>query len=73
MLAVMFSGRHSLVREADGSFFLDRDGTHFRYILNFLRDGGFRDGQYNCDLHSRNIILNVDFSVVFSPSHLVGI
>ena len=23
----------------DGSFFIDRDGTHFRFILNFLRTG----------------------------------
>ena len=23
----------------DGSYFIDRDGQHFRYILNFLRDG----------------------------------
>lgn len=38
MLAVMFSGRHELLQE-DGTFFLDRDGTYFRHILNFLRDG----------------------------------
>ena len=25
--------------ETDDSTFIDRDGTHFRYILNFLRDG----------------------------------
>ena len=39
MLAAMFSGRHELKQEADGSYFIDRDGTHFRYILNFLREG----------------------------------
>ena len=44
MLAAMFSGRHSVQREEDGSYFIDRDGTHFRYILNYLRDGGFKDG-----------------------------
>ncbi|KAL1919344.1 uncharacterized protein VTP21DRAFT_2037 [Calcarisporiella thermophila] len=38
MLAAMFSGRHGLVSDADGSYFIDRDGTHFRLILNFLRD-----------------------------------
>ena len=37
MLAVMFSGRHTLLPEADGAYFIDRDGTHFRYILNLLR------------------------------------
>ena len=38
MLAVMFSGRHKLVRGKDNTYFIDRDGTHFRYILNYLRD-----------------------------------
>ena len=44
MLAAMFSGRHPIRQENDGSIFIDRDGTHFRYILNYLRDGGFVDG-----------------------------
>ena len=44
MLATMFSGRHSVKKEEDGSYFIDRDGTHFRYILNYLRDGGFKEG-----------------------------
>jgi hypothetical protein len=37
MIGAMFSGRHSLDLNKDGYFFIDRDGTHFRYILNFLR------------------------------------
>ena len=44
MLAIMFSGRHPVKKEPDDSYFVDRDGTHFRYILNYLRDGGFREG-----------------------------
>jgi DNA repair exonuclease SbcCD ATPase subunit len=40
MLAAMFSGRHHVAEEEDGTVFIDRDGTHFRYILNYLRDGG---------------------------------
>ncbi|RXH76152.1 hypothetical protein DVH24_019040 [Malus domestica] len=40
MLAAMFSGRHSLCQDAEkGYVFLDRDGKHFRHILNWLRDG----------------------------------
>ena len=31
----MVSGKPS----EDGSYFIDRDGTHFRYILNYLRTG----------------------------------
>ena len=41
ILGVMFSDRHDLetMQCKDGSFFIDRDGTHFRHILNYLRDG----------------------------------
>ena len=44
MLAAMFSGRHKLHTISDGAVFIDRDGTHFRHILNFLRDGFLRSG-----------------------------
>ncbi|KAI9319731.1 BTB/POZ protein [Dichotomocladium elegans] len=38
LLAMMFSGRHQMVSdETDGSYFIDRDPTHFRNILNYLR------------------------------------
>ena len=39
ILAAMFSGRFDMKPSEDGSFFIDRDGTHFRFILNFLRTG----------------------------------
>ena len=39
MLAAMFSGRFDMKPSEDGSFFIDRDGTHFRFILNYLRTG----------------------------------
>jgi hypothetical protein len=37
MIGAMFSGRHPLHLDDEGYFFIDRDGTHFRHILNFLR------------------------------------
>jgi hypothetical protein len=37
MIGAMFSGRHALPLDDGGYFFIDRDGTHFRHILNFLR------------------------------------
>jgi len=39
MLHAMFSGRFDTKPSEDGSYFIDRDGTHFRYILNYLRNG----------------------------------
>ena len=39
MLAAMFSGRFDLNPLGDGAVFIDRDGTHFRYILNYLSTG----------------------------------
>ncbi|MFS8002300.1 putative chromatin remodeling & transcription regulator BTB-POZ family [Helianthus anomalus] len=36
----MFSGRHIVCKESDkGYVFIDRDGKHFRHILNWLKDG----------------------------------
>ena len=57
MLATMFSGRHKLVQEADESYFVDRDGTHFRHILNYLRDG-FRGEMLPQDERSLREIAN---------------
>ncbi|OCT95072.1 hypothetical protein XELAEV_18012755mg [Xenopus laevis] len=39
MLAAMFSGRHYVPTDAEGRYFIDRDGTYFGDILNFLRCG----------------------------------
>ena len=39
MLHAIFSGRFDTKPGEDGSYFIDRDGTHFRYILNYLRTG----------------------------------
>lgn len=30
---------YSVRRDEQNRVFIDRDGTHFRYILNYLRDG----------------------------------
>ena len=39
VLALMFSEKFDLKKEDDGSFFIDRDGTVFHHVLNYLRDG----------------------------------
>jgi hypothetical protein len=38
MLGAMFSGRHALIKDENGAYFIDRDGRHFHEILNYLRD-----------------------------------
>ena len=38
MLGAMFSGRHALLLQEDGSYFVDVDGEFFRYVLLYLRD-----------------------------------
>ena len=38
MLGAMFSGRHALVPQEDGSYFIDRDGEVFSHVLSYLRD-----------------------------------
>ena len=48
-LAAMFSGRHELEPEPDGSYFIDRDGTFFRFIVNFLREGYLDQGTLPAD------------------------
>ena len=37
-LSSLFSGRFELATDADGAYFIERDGSHFRHVLNFLRD-----------------------------------
>ncbi|XP_067841460.1 BTB/POZ domain-containing protein KCTD14-like [Heptranchias perlo] len=36
-LAEMFSGQSRPRTDSEGRYFIDRDGTHFRYVLEFLR------------------------------------
>jgi hypothetical protein len=36
----LFSGRFELTPDAEGAYFIDRNGKHFELILDFLRDSG---------------------------------
>ncbi|KAL6077563.1 BTB/POZ domain-containing protein kctd14 [Balamuthia mandrillaris] len=39
MLGAMFSGRYNMTPNAQGRYFIDRDGQLFYYVLHFLRNG----------------------------------
>jgi hypothetical protein len=39
MLGAMFSGQLPTARDSNGCYFIDRDGSTFRHVLNFLRCG----------------------------------
>jgi len=41
MLSKLFSGSYKFNLDKDGHPFIDRDGTYFRLILNYLRSGKF--------------------------------
>ncbi|KAG2378525.1 hypothetical protein C9374_008164 [Naegleria lovaniensis] len=40
VLASIVNGKHAIEKDRDGNIFIDRDGTYFHYILNYLRNGG---------------------------------
>ena len=47
--ASMFSGNYEMLPDDDdGSYFIDRDGTHFRHILNFLREPDSTSNNKTC-------------------------
>ena len=55
MLGAMFSGRHNLPQQEDGSYFIDRDGEAFKYVLMYLRDRDrCSDVFYDEDFHNPN-------------------
>ncbi|KAF6023449.1 hypothetical protein EB796_018242 [Bugula neritina] len=46
MLAAMFSGRHEMQVDSRGASFIDRNGTYFGYILEFLRTETLPPNEY---------------------------
>ena len=47
--------------EPDGSYFFDRDSTHFRYILNYLRTGILNRDQPDTDLAKWELLLEAKY------------
>lgn len=70
MLARMFSGVHPVLRDDDGSFVIDRDGRHFHYILNYLRDGSVPIGLSRVE--RIELLREVDFYSLRSLYTIIG-
>ena len=74
MLGAMFSGRHALQRTPEGHVFIDRDPTHFRTVINYLRDGeralpkALRDDEAFCEA----LLVEADFYQLTGLIALVG-
>ena len=67
ILAIMVANNQS---EPDGSYFFDRDPTHFRYILNYLRAGiHYRP---DTDLASRELLLEARYYKVSAIVRLLN-
>lgn len=56
LLGRMFSGRHPQEIQKDGSIFIDRDGTHFGIILNYLRGAITSKKQLPDDLNTLSLL-----------------
>ena len=56
----MFCGKYNLRTSHDKSFFIDRDGTLFGYILNYLRTGHLIL-DFNDEILKRSLLLEAQF------------
>ena len=54
----MFDGSFSLKPNKDGSYFIDRNGKYFEYILDYLRNGTLNIPISNCDSYLINHLLS---------------
>jgi len=77
LLGVMFSGRHELAVSSDGCYFIDRDGSHFKHILNFLRDPeNFCEYGPSTDREIRELRIEATYyglhEVMFAPPITLG-
>ncbi len=69
MLGAMFSGRHTVQTDETGNVCIDKDGTHFRHILNFLRNPGELPMGLS-EAHNVELVREIDF---YGLSDVMGV
>ena len=55
----LLSGEGTFTKTPDGCFFFDRDGVHFRHILNYMRNGNIPD--YIAHQHKKELLLEAEY------------
>ena len=73
-LTVMFSGSWEPNVDIDGNYFIDRDGTYFQYILNFIRDKKYEIVIKNlsCDI-KKNILVEANYYRISELVDLINV
>lgn len=56
-LTAMFSGVWLANKDADDNYFIDRDGTNFGYILNYIRDQQYESVIKTLDIKTKQSLL----------------
>jgi len=64
MFEALLSGRHAVVRDADGAIFLDRDADIFEHVLTYLRDPRQLDLRYFSQQQQMRILCEMDYFMV---------
>ena len=67
MLGAMFSGRHNLPQQEDGSYFIDRDGEVFKYILMYLRDSTVAYVQISQQEKTQQLLVKIEANYYLLP------
>ena len=63
-LASLFSGLFALTPNAEGAYSIDRDGSHFRHVLNYLREPveeGYTLSSVFLEAHKEELVKELEF------------
>eukprot|EP01083_Nonionella_stella_P152509 488982_1 len=71
ILCKMFEGKFSLKPSKDGTYFIDRDGETFKYILNYLRTGQLMIPETNKKYILSQLRIEADFYQISSLNPLL--
>lgn len=71
MLAAMFSGRHYIPRDADGRYFIDRDGTYFGWVVALCETWEWNSKYNNISTIDSLVIQKKTTSLLSEPFNMI--